>query len=114
MLPAVATFDFNSPDETDARAREAANQWVPQRAGKSFHVRMRLHGFKGRLSSHEEEKSLAEFLLERLQESGQPNRIILHDSDFVLVVVTVDQRAGVSLWSRDDGNRYPFLRLAQE
>ena len=75
---------------------------------------MHRHGFKGRLSSHEEEKSLTEFLLERLRESGQPDRIIFHDSDFVLVVVTVGQRAGASLWSRDDGNRYPFLRLAQE
>ena len=114
VLPARETFDFQSPDEFDARAKAVVSQWLPQLAGKSFHARMHRHGFKGRLSSHEEERRLAEFALERLEQGGSSARISFQDPDFLLEVVTVSQRAGLSLWSREDGARYPFLRLLRD
>ena len=77
-------------------------------------MRMHRHGFKARLSSHEEERLLAELVLERLQEGGSSARISFHDPDFLLEVVTVGQRAGLSLWSREDGKRYPFLPLSRD
>jgi adenylyl- and sulfurtransferase ThiI len=114
VLPAMDSFTFQSPDEFEAKAKKTVSQWLPQLAGKAFHVRMHRHGFKGRLSSHEEERMLAEFVLERLEEGGSSARISFHEADFLVEVVTVGQRAGLSLWSREDGKRFPFLRLARD
>lgn len=50
-------------------------------------------------------------ILERLRELGQPGRIDFQDPDYVLDIETVGQQAGMSLWSRDDLKRFPFLRV---
>jgi putative phosphoribosyl transferase len=111
VMPVTATFAFQTPEEFEARAREAVGESVPALAGKRFHVRMHRRGFKGRLSSPEEERFLDGFLLERLQSAGQPGEITFDDPDAILAVETIGQRAGVSVWRRDDLERYPFLRL---
>ncbi|GIX49332.1 MAG: hypothetical protein KatS3mg131_3543 [Candidatus Tectimicrobiota bacterium] len=67
-------------------------------AGKSFHIRVHRRGFKGKLSSKEAEKRLAEALLEALAQAGHASRVRFTDPDVVLVVETVGGRAGLSLW----------------
>jgi hypothetical protein len=42
---------------------------------------------------------------------GNPGRITFADPDAILALETVDCRAGLSLWSREDLQRYPFLHL---
>jgi hypothetical protein len=64
VRPATRTFHFDLPEEFEARAREIALEWVPELAGKSFHVRLHRRGFKGRLVSPEEERFLDRVLLE--------------------------------------------------
>jgi len=54
---------------------------------------------------------LDEALLETLEHRGTPGRIDFDDPDFILDVETVGQRAGMSLWTREDLHRYPFLKL---
>ncbi len=111
VMPATATFVFQTPEEFEAQAREAVREWVPALAGKRFHVRMHRRGFKGRLVSPEEERFLDRFLLERLESAGQPGEITFDDPDAILAVETIGQRAGVSVWRREDLQRYPFLQL---
>jgi tRNA(Ser,Leu) C12 N-acetylase TAN1 len=104
------TFDFQSPEEVEARAKEAALSLVPELAGKTFHVRFHRRGHKGQLSSAGEERFLGEALLGALTAASTPGRLGFDDPDAVLVVETVGNRGGLSLWGREDLKRYPFLR----
>lgn len=110
LIPVTRTFTFQSPEEFEERAREAVRKWVPDLAGRSFHVRMRRRGFKGKLSSQDEERFLDDFLLDALEKEGSPGHIAFDDPDAVITIETVGSWAGLSLWSREDLHRYPFIR----
>lgn len=111
LMPAHKTFRFQSPEEFEALAREAVGPWLADLAGKTFYVRMHRRGFKGRLSSQHEEQVLDKFLLAGLEEMGCPGRISFDDPDAVCVVETIGQWAGLSLWTRADRERFPFLHV---
>ncbi len=111
FVPVTHVFNFQSPEIFENRARDIVSQWVPTLAHKSFHVRMRRRGFKGRLSSMEEERFLDEYLLYALEKAGTPGRLSFEDPDFVIAVETIGTRAGLSIWSREDLRRYEFLKL---
>lgn len=111
IMPIAKAFEFQSPEAFESEAREVALQWAPQLAGKSFHVRMHRRGFKEALPSQQEERMLDHALLDTLEHARAPGRIDFEDPDFILDVETVGQRAGMSLWTREDLHRYPFLKL---
>ena len=111
VVPANHTFSFQAPEEFQARAREIVLSWAPDLAGKEFHVRMHRRGFKGRLSTADEERLLDEVVLEALEKAGNPGRINFSNPDLVVAVETVGQQAGLSLWTREELERYPFLGL---
>lgn len=111
VVPVTRSFTFQTPEEFEAKAKEPVLPWVPELAGKGFHVRMHRRGFKGRLSSQQEERFLDQFLLGNLEQAGTPGHITFEDPDAILAVETISQRAGLSLWTRDDLKRYPFLHL---
>jgi len=112
VIPVSEVFDFRNPEEFEIKAGQAALQWVPKLAGKSFHVRIHRRGFKGRLSSMEEERLIADLLLDALTKAGTPGRIAFKNPDAVLDVEILGQEAGLSLWQREELERYPFLRPA--
>lgn len=111
VMPATQTFTFQTVEEFETKAREVCRRWVPDLAEQSFHVRMHRRGFKGRLTSQHEESFLDGVLLEALAQTGRPGRITFEDPDAIIALETVDCRAGLSLWRREDLQRYPFLRL---
>lgn len=111
VRPVRETFHFQSPEEFETKASELALGLSEKLAGTSFHVRIHRRGFKGRLSTKEEERSLADPILARLSSSGASARVAFDDPDAVLAVDTVGDRAGMALWTRDDLRRYPFLGL---
>jgi tRNA(Ser,Leu) C12 N-acetylase TAN1 len=110
-VPAQTSFEFQSAEAFETQAREAALARAPELAGKSFHVRLHRRGFKGRLSSHDEERFLDEALLEALEAAGTPGHIAFEDPDAVIDVETLGNWAGLSLWTREDLVRYPFLKV---
>jgi tRNA(Ser,Leu) C12 N-acetylase TAN1 len=110
-VPSVHVFRFQSPDELEAKAKEVVTQWLPELAGKSFHVRMHRRGFKGRISSQHEERFLDEILLTSLDKHGAPGRISFDDPDVIIDLETIGQRAGLSMWTRAQRLRYPLLKL---
>lgn len=110
-VPAHRAFTFRDPAEFEDRARETALGWAPELAGKSFHVRMHRRGFKKKLSSQIEEQFLDGAILEELERRGAPGLITFDDPDAILAVETVGSRAGLSLWTRQELERYPFLGL---
>lgn len=111
VLPVSVCFDFQTPAEFEALATQAVEPWIPQLSGKRFHVRMHRRGFRGRLSSQNEERFLDRFLQEKLEELGAQGRIDFEDPDYVLAIETVGQRAGLSLWSREQRQELPLLKL---
>lgn len=111
LIPISRAFIFQSPEEFESKARDIVLKWVFELAGKGFHVRMRRRGFKGKLSSVSEEHFLDDVLLEAMEKNGRPGHITFDNPDFIVAVETVGQWAGLSLWKREDLERYPFVRL---
>jgi tRNA(Ser,Leu) C12 N-acetylase TAN1 len=111
FMPVERTFTFNTGEQFGERAREEIIAWLPRLAGKSFHLRMHRRGFKGRISSAEEERFLDEFLLESLAKEGVQGKIAFDDPDLIIALETVGTQAGLSLWEREDLKRFPLLHL---
>lgn len=111
VVPAARVFNFQKTEDFEEKAKEIALGWVPELRGKKFHVRMHRRGLKGRLSSLQEETFLDRVLMDALDRTGNPGSITFDDPDLILSLETIGQRAGLSLWTRDDLKRYPFLRV---
>jgi len=111
LVPVTHTFTFNSADEFEHKASEIIVIWTPRLDGKSFYVRIRRRGFKGKISTPGEEKLLDVLLLEALEKAGVPGRISFQDPDVIIAIETVGTWAGLSLVTREDRMRYPFIRL---
>jgi len=111
VMPVVQTFTFQTAADFEAKARKAVWDWLPELGGKSFHLRMHRRGFKGKLSSMDEERFLDTYLLEALEMAGTEGEITFDDPDAILALETVGPRAGLSLWTREDLERYPLLHL---
>jgi len=111
VLPVTHSFTFQTPEEFETKARAIAETLLPKITNKTFHVRMHRRGFKGRLSSKEEEKFLDTYILDQLEQSGSPCKINFENPDVIIVVETVAQQAGISIWNREDIQRYPILKL---
>ena len=111
VMPVIQTFNFQSADEFEEKATEAASKWVSMLADRNFHVRMHRRGFKGKMASNEEERFLDDFFLNALKKEGMKGDISFRNPDAIVVVETVGSRAGMSIWTREDLDRYPFLRL---
>ena len=109
VVPCDQTFTFASADEFEAKAKEEAARYKEALAGKSFHVRVHRRGFKGRLSTQEEERRLGEFLHDELDRAGTPGRVSFEDPDAVVVVETVGTQAGMTLLAREELQRSRLL-----
>ncbi|MEJ2061232.1 MAG: THUMP domain-containing protein [Acidihalobacter sp.] len=110
VMPVTVRFAFQSPQEFETSACEAAVPWLTQLAGRRFHVRMHRRGFKGRLSSQHEEQFLDHEIIERTGPEA-PATVDFDDPDFIIAVETLGREAGLSLWDRAARARYPFLKL---
>jgi tRNA(Ser,Leu) C12 N-acetylase TAN1 len=111
VAPCSEAFNFGSPADFAEKARETVRRFEPALAGKSFHVRMHRRGFKGQMHATQEEQLLSDCLLQAVQDLGRPCEVTFDDPDCVLAVETVDTRAGVAFWTREDLKRFPFLRI---
>lgn len=111
LMPAHVTFDFGTKDEFETNALTAILGWADRMAGQTFHIRFHRRGLGDQLRSLSEEKLLDTALLNRLAEIGKPGRIDFADPNYVIDIETVANRAGLSIWARDDLRRYPFLRV---
>jgi len=106
VIPITYGFNFSSPDEFEKRAKATVEPWIDQLKARRFHVRMHRRGFKERISSQQEEQFLDHYIQERLKDEGSAASIDFDDPDIIIDVETVGQRAGMSLWTRSDLERY--------
>lgn len=111
-VPFEHVFVFKDASEFEEKLRDIVLSYAPQLAGKSFHVRLRRRGLKGVISSPEEERFLDDVLLEALAAAGTPGHISFEDPDYVILIETVGEGGGVSLWTGEDLKRHLFLGAA--
>lgn len=111
VVPATVSFTFQSPQEFEDRAKEALLARAGELAGRSFHIRIERRGFKGRIDAGHEERLLGEAVLAALAAGGQDSSVAFDDPDVIVAIETVGQRAGLSLWTRAQRARYPFLSV---
>ncbi len=110
IVPLRHTFDFSGRDEFERRATESILRLAGELEGRSFHVRVKRRGHKGEISSRSEETLLQTVLIGELARRGRPGRISYDDPDAIIDVETAGDRAGLSLWTREDIARFPFLK----
>jgi len=111
IVPAHAAFDYQSPEEFLDKGEKAILGWSDKLADKSFYIRLHRRGFKGRIVSPEAERVLDEALLDRLKTRGHPGRIDFEDPDMVIDIETVGNRAGLSIWTKEQLSRFSFLHI---
>jgi tRNA(Ser,Leu) C12 N-acetylase TAN1 len=111
LVPLTWVFNFESPHDFEEHAKQAVFSWRPEVAGRSFHVRMHRRGFKGRLSSMQEEQFLDYAVMQAMRDAGSKTEVSFDDPDLIIAVETVDQRGGISIWTREELRKYPFLHL---
>lgn len=111
VMPVTHSFSFQTPEQFEDSARQAASALIPALGGRTFHVRMHRRGFRGRLSSQNEELFLDHFLIQQLNEAGTPGQIGFDNPDCIIALESVGQWAGLSLWTRDEIHQYPLLKL---
>lgn len=111
VAPCTEVFTFQSAEEFDEKATSIVQKFIPQLAHRQFHVRVHRRGFKEKLHATAEEQALAGALLQALERAGTPGAITFQDPDAIVAVDTVDTRAGLAIWKREDLRRYPLLHL---
>lgn len=113
IVPVTSTFSFRSQEEFEAKAKEAVLSWLPKLEGKTICVRMHRKGMKDQINCEREENFLDLVILEELEKIGKPGQIDSVDPDVLIAVETVSNRAGLSYWTRQDLQNYPWLKLAE-
>ncbi|MGZ3770378.1 MAG: hypothetical protein ACXVCP_11205 [Bdellovibrio sp.] len=111
LIPIMRSFIFNSREEFETKVNLIVEEWINRIEGKSFYVRMHRRGFKETMSSLDEELSLDNFILTKIHEKEKSARISFSDPDFIIDLETINNQAGISLWSREDLKNYSFLNI---
>ncbi len=110
VAPCVDCFDFHSAEDFTNYIKSFLSERLSDLAGRSFHVRVHRRGVKHDLPTHDTELLLNDAILKATLKVGQPSKVSFSDPDVVVAIDTVDDRAGVALWTRDDLVRYHLLR----
>jgi tRNA(Ser,Leu) C12 N-acetylase TAN1 len=110
VAPAIRDFDFVSEEEFVERAKSIMHEWSPNLAGCSFHVRLRRRGTKHDLRTHETERLFNDAIVDVTTRAGTPSTISFTDPDVVIAIDTIDNRAGLAMWTREELARFHLLR----
>lgn len=110
VAPAMRSFDFQSNDTFKDHATSAILEWLPDLTGRTFHVRLHRRGPKLELRTPDVERYFNDAIIEATMQAGMPARISFSDPDVVVVIDTIDDRAGIAVWTRADLARHRLLR----
>jgi tRNA(Ser,Leu) C12 N-acetylase TAN1 len=110
VAPATRVFDFLSEEELMEKAKFILAEWLPYLTGRSFHVRLHRRGTKHELRTQDAERIFNDAILGATKEAAAPSNISFTDPDIVVAIDTIDNRAGVAMWTREELARYHLLR----
>jgi len=100
IVPVEESVAFERDDVTE-RLCEALEGAGSRLAGRSFYVRARLRGLKGRVEHQAVERALGAFLLERAEAAGQAARVRFADTDVVVAVEVLGSTVGYAYLDRE-------------
>jgi tRNA(Ser,Leu) C12 N-acetylase TAN1 len=110
VAPATRAFDFQSAEDFKQGALSIIFEWLPSLKGRLFHIRLHRRGPKLALRSQDAERYFDDAIIDATGKAGLPGRISFGDPDIVIVIDTVDDRAGLAMWTREDLVRHRLLR----
>lgn len=110
VAPAMCTLDFHSIEEFKKKITSVLIEWLPRLTGRSLHVRLHRRGDRYELRTPDVERLFDDFLLDLTAAKGTRCRISFTDPDAVIVIDTIDGRAGIGLWTHEDIARHRLLR----
>jgi tRNA(Ser,Leu) C12 N-acetylase TAN1 len=110
VAPAMRTVEFHSAEEFSEKIKPILLAWLPRLTGSSFHVRLHRRGDRHDLRTPDAERLFDDLLLDATAAAGAPCKISFTDPDAVIAIDTVDDRAGIGLWTRDDLAHHRLLR----
>jgi len=110
VAPGMRCFYFHSAEEFVATVKSILSEWLPDLAGRSFHVRLHQRGTKHDLRTQDAERSFDDAIMEATLKAGMASKISFTNPDAVVAIDTIDGRAGLALWTRGDLTRYHLLR----
>ncbi len=110
VAPAMRCFDFKTADEFVSNAIAILNEWSSRLAGLTFHVRLHRRGTKHDLGTQETERLFDDTVIAATTKLGNPGKVSFTDPDAVIAIDTIDQRAGLGLWTREDFAQHRLLR----
>ncbi len=100
-------FKFHSAEEFKERTKAIVLGWTPKLAGRCFHVRLHFRGVKHGLHATDMKKFLDD---EVIAATGSQAKISFAAPDAVIVIDTVDDRGGASIWTRQELTDHRLLR----
>jgi tRNA(Ser,Leu) C12 N-acetylase TAN1 len=110
IVPIERTFQFDLSDFKD-KLREAISPYIELVENRRFYVRVMRRGHKGEISSLEVEQEMDAFVLNTLKRSGKEAQIAFKDPDRIIIVETVENRAGVGLITREMKEKYHLIKV---
>jgi tRNA(Ser,Leu) C12 N-acetylase TAN1 len=110
VAPAMCTVDFHSIEEFKEKIASILIEWLTRLTGGSFHVRLHRRGDRHGLQTSSLERLFDDLLLDAMAAKGVRCMISFTDPDAIIVIDTVDDRAGIGLWTHEDIARHRLLR----
>lgn len=110
VAPAEFTFEFRSPQDFQDRVRAFLLEQLSKLAGRSFHVRLHHRGPNIELRKPDAERLFDEFIVAATAKSGAAARVGFTKADVIVVIDTIDNRAAIAIWNREDIERHRLLR----
>jgi tRNA(Ser,Leu) C12 N-acetylase TAN1 len=110
VAPATRSFEFHSTEDFVEKAKPIIGEWSASLAGRTFHVRLHRRGATHDLGTQDAEHLFNDIVLDATTKAGMPGKVSFTDPDAVIAIDTVDDRAGLALWTREDLARHRLLR----
>jgi tRNA(Ser,Leu) C12 N-acetylase TAN1 len=110
IVPLERNFQFDVADFR-AKVKEAVFTYIDQLENSRFFVRVVRRGHKGEISGMEMEKELDGFILESLENKGKRATVNIEEFEKMIIIETVENRAGVGLVTKEMKGKYPFVKV---
>ncbi len=110
IVPLEKNFQFDVADFRD-KAKEAVSPYIDRLENSRFFVRVVRRGHKGEISGMETEKELDGFVLESLEKRGKTATVNIEEFEKMVVIETVENRAGVGVITREMKEKYPLVKV---
>lgn len=110
VAPAIRSFEFHSAEDSAEQAKQIIAEWSQRLAGRTFHVRLHRRGTKYDLATQDTERLFDDAILDTTARAGARAKVSFTEPDAVIAIDTMDDRAGLALWTREDLARHRLLR----